>query len=168
MDKFCVSYDASILTPSSGFCIKISLIFLSSAISLADSEDAILFFSYSGSTRDMCDTLNIVSQRNVPVILITHFPKSAGAELATVVLQCGYNESPLQSGSVAAKVGQLFIYSQSIKYCTCYNKKECANLTHPFIVRILFTCFNCLLKSLCDFQRTCDRSAYHDRPYTCL
>lgn len=58
----------------------------------------------------MCDTLNIASQRNVPVILITHFPKSAGAELATVVLQCGYNESPLQSGSVAAKVGQLFIY----------------------------------------------------------
>ena len=109
MDKFCVSYDASILTPSSGFCIKNSLIFLSSAISLADSEDAILFFSYSGSTRDMCDTLNIASQRNVPVILITHFPKSADAELATVVLQCGYNESPLQSGSVAAKVGQLFI-----------------------------------------------------------
>ena len=77
VDNFCLSYDASILTPSSGFCIKISLIFLSSAISLADSEDAILFFSYSGSTRDMCDTLNIASQRNVPVILITHFPKSA-------------------------------------------------------------------------------------------
>ena len=57
----------------------------------------------------MCDTLNIASQRNVPVILITHFPKSAGAELATVVLQCGYNESPLQSGSVTAKVGPLFI-----------------------------------------------------------
>ena len=109
VDNFCLSYDASILTPSSGFCIKISLIFLSSAISLADSEDAILFFSYSGSTRDMCDTLNIASPRHVPVILITHFPKSAGAELATVVLQCGYNESPLQSGSVAAKVGQLFI-----------------------------------------------------------
>ena len=77
-----------------------------SAIAIADSKDAILFFSYSGSTRDMCDTLQIASSRHVPVILITHFPKSAGAEFASVVLQCGYNESPLQSGSVAAKVGQ--------------------------------------------------------------
>ena len=67
-----------------------------SAIAMADSEDTILFFSYSGSTRDMCDTLQIASSRHVPVILITHFPKSAGAEFASVVLQCGYNESPLQ------------------------------------------------------------------------
>ena len=62
-----------------------------SAIAMADSKDAILFFSYSGSTRDMCDTLQIASSRHVPVILITHFPKSAGAEFASVVLQCGYN-----------------------------------------------------------------------------
>ena len=38
-----------------------------------------------------------------------------------------------QSGSVTAKVGQLFIYNHSIKYCTCYNKKGCATLTHPFL-----------------------------------
>ena len=63
VDKFCLSYDASILTPSSGFCTKNSL----------------------------------------------------------------------QSGSVTAKVGRLFIYSHSIKYCTCYNKKGCATLTHPFL-----------------------------------
>ena len=94
-----------------------------SAISLADSEDAILFFSYSGSTKDMCDTLNIASQRGVPVILITHFPKSAGAEFATVVLQCGCNESPLQSGSVAAKVGQLFIID-CLFYGFCCQKPE--------------------------------------------
>ena len=80
-----------------------------SAIAMADSEDAILFFSYSGSTKDMYDPLQIASNRHIPVILITHFPKSAGAEFASVVLQCGYNESPLQSGSVAAKVGQLFL-----------------------------------------------------------
>ena len=59
-----------------------------SAIAMADSEDTILFFSYSGSTKDMCDTLQIASNRHVPVILITHFPKSAGAEFASVVLDC--------------------------------------------------------------------------------
>lgn len=33
-----------------------------SAIAMADSEDAILFFSYSGSTKDMYDPLQIASQ----------------------------------------------------------------------------------------------------------
>ena len=94
-----------------------------SATSLADSQDAILFFSYSGSTKDMCDTLSIAVQRKIPVILITHFPKSAGAEFATVLLQCGYNESPLQSGSVAAKVGQLFLID-CLFYGFCSMKPE--------------------------------------------
>ena len=94
-----------------------------SAIAMADSKDAILFFSYSGSTRDMCDTLQIASSRHVPVILITHFPKSAGAEFASVVLQCGYNESPLQSGSVAAKVGQLFLID-CLFYGYCSQKPD--------------------------------------------
>lgn len=98
-----------------------------SAISMADHNDAILFFSYSGSTKDMCDTLNIASQRNVPVILITHFPKSIGAELATVVLQCGYNESPLQSGSVAAKIGQLFLID-CLFYGFCCQKPEARSI----------------------------------------
>lgn len=94
-----------------------------SATALAEPEDAILFFSYSGSTKDMCDTLSIASQKGIPVILITHFPKSAGTEYATVVLQCGYNESPLQSGSVAAKVGQLFLID-CLFYGYCSLKPE--------------------------------------------
>ena len=64
-----------------------------SAIAMADSKDAILFFSYSGSTRDMCDTLQIASSRHVPVILITHFPKlgeavekRAHASIAMIIL----------------------------------------------------------------------------------
>ena len=86
-------------------------------------EDVAVVFSYSGSTKDMCDTLSIASQRGVPVILVTHFPKSAGAEFATVVLQCGCNESPLQSGSVAAKVGQLFLID-CMFYGFCCHKPE--------------------------------------------
>lgn len=79
------------------------------ATSLASPEDVILFFSYSGSTRDMEDIMNIAQERQIPIILITHFPKSRAAEFATVVLLCGYNESPLQSGSIAAKIGQMFL-----------------------------------------------------------
>ena len=76
---------------------------------LATSEDAILFFSYSGSTRDLQEVLHLAKERSIPVILITHFPNSPAAELADVVLLCGYNESPLQSGSISAKMGQLFL-----------------------------------------------------------
>ena len=71
--------------------------------------DALLYFSYSGATKDMLDTLKLANKNGAKTILITHFPKSPGAVLADVVLRCGANESPLQLGSVAAKVAQLFL-----------------------------------------------------------
>ena len=43
-------------------------------IALATSKDVILFFSYSGSTKDMEDIMNIAKARGIPIILITHFP----------------------------------------------------------------------------------------------
>ncbi|MDO5134555.1 MAG: MurR/RpiR family transcriptional regulator [Eubacteriales bacterium] len=81
----------------------------SMAVALSSPRDVILFFTYSGATRDMDDILQIARDKGIPVILITHFPRSRAAELATVVLLCGYNESPLQSGSIPAKVGQMFL-----------------------------------------------------------
>ena len=72
-------------------------------------RDAVLFFSYSGATRDMMETLQVAREQGAAVILITRFPKSPGGALADVVLRCGANESPLQLGSVAAKLAQLFL-----------------------------------------------------------
>ena len=71
--------------------------------------DTILFFSYSGSTRDMMDILPDASKRGVKVILITHFPHCEAASYADVVLLCGSNEGPLQMGSIAAKIAQLYL-----------------------------------------------------------
>lgn len=75
----------------------------------ADPEDVILYFSYSGSTVDMMHTLGIARKNGAGVVLITRFPKSPGAELADAVLQCGADESPLQLGSVAAKIAQMYL-----------------------------------------------------------
>ena len=72
-------------------------------------DDAVLFFSYSGATKDMMETLSVVRQQKAKTILITRFPRSPGAQLADVVLQCGSNESPLQHGSVPARIAQLFL-----------------------------------------------------------
>ena len=92
-------------------------------IALASPKDVILFFSYSGSTKDMEDIMNIAKDRNVPIILVTHFPKSRAAEFADVILLCGYNESPLQSGSIAAKAGQLFLI-ECLFYGFCKRNPE--------------------------------------------
>jgi DNA-binding MurR/RpiR family transcriptional regulator len=95
------------------------------AAALSTPQDAILFFSYSGSTKDMEDVLCLAKDRGTPIILITHFPKSRASEFASVVLLCGYNESPLQSGSVAAKVGQLFLID-CLFYGFCKKNPESA------------------------------------------
>lgn len=76
---------------------------------LMEEGDVILFFSYSGSTRDLQDILGVAKKRNVKVILISRFPKSPGGQLADVVLQCGANESPLQAGSATARIAQLVV-----------------------------------------------------------
>lgn len=72
-------------------------------------RDAVLFFSYSGSTRELMDLLPLVRERGAGVVLITRFPKSPAAAFADIILQCGSNELPLQHGSVPARMSQLFL-----------------------------------------------------------
>lgn len=81
------------------------------AISAAmmEPEDVIMFFSYSGSTRAMMETLQIARERQGKVILVTRFPNAPGAALSDIVLQCGANENPLQSGSIAARIAQMYL-----------------------------------------------------------
>lgn len=72
-------------------------------------KDVVIYFSYSGSTKDLVDVMKIARERGAKTILITRFPKSPGAALADVVLECGAQEGPLQMGSIAARIGQLFL-----------------------------------------------------------
>lgn len=79
------------------------------AITQAGPGDVILYFSYSGATRDLVEAAGLVRERGAKLILVTRFPKSPGAALADVVLRCGSHESPLQLGSVAARIAQLYL-----------------------------------------------------------
>lgn len=72
-------------------------------------SDLVIYFSYSGSTKELLKNLQIVRDRKARVILITRFPKSPGAAYADIVLQCGSREGPLQGGSVAARIAQLYL-----------------------------------------------------------
>lgn len=72
-------------------------------------QDVVLMFSYSASTKDLVELLKIVKDRGATSILITRFPKSPGAIYADIILQCGAKEGPLEFGSIAARVAQLFL-----------------------------------------------------------
>ena len=72
-------------------------------------DDCVLYFSYSGSTQDVADSISVAKSRSAKVILVTRFPKSPGAMQADVVLLCGAKESPLEHGSVEARISQLYL-----------------------------------------------------------
>lgn len=71
--------------------------------------DLVIYFSYSGSTKELIKNLQIIRDRKARIILVTRFPKSPGAAYADIVLQCGSREGPLQGGSVAARIAQLYL-----------------------------------------------------------
>ena len=77
--------------------------------SLMNEADVVLFVSYSGATRDMMETLRTAKAAGAKVILLTHYEDSPGASLADVVLRCGAQESPLDSGSIPIKVAVLYV-----------------------------------------------------------
>lgn len=103
------------------------------AAAMMEPDDVIMFFSYSGATRAMMETLEIARSRKGKVILVTRFPNAPGAELSDIVLQCGANENPLQSGSVAARIAQMYLmdvlfseYSRRNLLRTRYNRAKIA------------------------------------------
>lgn len=79
------------------------------AASLLTEHDTIWFFSYSGATKDMVEILSLARERGAGIIVVTRYAKSPATQYADVVLICGSNESPLQSGTVVAKVAQLMV-----------------------------------------------------------
>ena len=80
-----------------------------SAAATMGQRDMIVLFSYSGSTTGGVQVLELAKSRGIATVLITRYPKSPAARLADVVLRCGSNEGPFQSGSVPAKIAQLVV-----------------------------------------------------------
>ena len=77
--------------------------------SLLGPKDVVLFFSFSGTTKELIEIGKLLQGTGAKMILVTRFPNSLGAAYADIVLICGVNETPKSEGSVAAKIGQLFI-----------------------------------------------------------
>ena len=61
------------------------------------------------TARDLLETLRTAKANGAKIILITHYEDSPGAKLADIVLLCGAQESPLDSGSIPIKVAVLYV-----------------------------------------------------------
>lgn len=71
--------------------------------------DVVVGLSVSGSTKDTIDSLSVARDNGATVIAITFYARSPITKLADVVLVSGGKESPLEGGSLAAKISQLFV-----------------------------------------------------------
>jgi DNA-binding MurR/RpiR family transcriptional regulator len=79
------------------------------AASLLCSDDLVFIFSYSGATKDSIHVARQAKNAGAKIVCITHFMKSPLTALTDEVLLCGAKESPLDGGSMAVKMGQLFL-----------------------------------------------------------
>ncbi|HEU5141316.1 MAG TPA: MurR/RpiR family transcriptional regulator, partial [Bacillales bacterium] len=72
-------------------------------------DDVAIGISVSGSTHDTVNTLKIARDNGAFVIAITYYLRSPITKLADIVLPGGEKESPLEGGSLAAKISQLYV-----------------------------------------------------------
>lgn len=79
------------------------------AASLASKRDLFIFLSYSGATKDNIYVAQIAKEAGAKIVCITHYKKSPLTEFAGAVLLCGSKEGPLEGGTMAAKISQLYL-----------------------------------------------------------
>ena len=72
-------------------------------------EDVVLYFSYSGATHEVMAAAETIRSRGAKLILVTRFLNSPASAYADTVLLCGPNEQPMQFGSTAALIAQLYV-----------------------------------------------------------
>ena len=78
-------------------------------LSTLSEEDVVLYFSYSGATHEVLEAAELIRGRGAKLVLITRFLNSPASAYADAVLLCGPNEQPLQFGSSAALMAQLYV-----------------------------------------------------------
>ncbi len=95
------------------------------AASTATEDDLFFIISYSGSTKDNILVAKLAKQSGAKVVCISHYRKSPLTAYADITLLCGADVTPLDGGSMAAKIGQLYLLD--LLYQEYYNRnyKEC-------------------------------------------
>ena len=81
-------------------------------------DDVVLYFSYSGATHELLEAAELIRARGAKLILVTRFLNAPASTFADAVLLCGPNERPLEFGSTAALMSQLYVVDVLVaEYC---------------------------------------------------
>lgn len=93
--------------------------------STASPTDMILIISYSGATKDNIYVAKLAKRAGARVAAITHFKKSPLTAYTDAILLCGADEGPMEGGSMAGKMGQLYLIDLLFKLFYTRNYEEC-------------------------------------------
>jgi DNA-binding MurR/RpiR family transcriptional regulator len=72
-------------------------------------NSVVIAISLTGSTKDIVDTVKIAKEKKSSVIVLTNYVKSPLTKYADYILLTSVKESPLDSGSLVAKITQLYL-----------------------------------------------------------
>jgi len=88
-------------------------------------EDLVIIISYSGATKDSIHVAQEAKKAGAGIACITRFRKSPLTVYSDATLLCGANESPLDGGSMAVRMGQLYLIDVLYQEYYYKNQKEC-------------------------------------------
>ena len=83
------------------------------------------YFLYSGATKDSIHVAQEAKKAGAGIACITRFRKSPLTVYSDATLLCGANESPLDGGSMAVRMGQLYLIDVLYQEYYYKNQKEC-------------------------------------------
>lgn len=72
-------------------------------------DSVVIAISLTGSTKDIVHTVKIAKEKKATVIVLTNYIKSPLAKYSDYILLTSVKESPLDSGSLVAKITQLYL-----------------------------------------------------------
>lgn len=107
------------------------------AASTMSSEDALVVFSLTGNTTDICEAVLVAKDRGVKIIAITSYPHSQLAKLSDIVLQTSAKEEIINGGRIIGLLSQLFVLDHLKREYTARHPEDISRLKEHLAKTIL-------------------------------
>ncbi|WP_068268071.1 MurR/RpiR family transcriptional regulator [Caviibacter abscessus] len=104
--------------------------------STTTSNDLIIVISLSGETIDLIYPLNVAKNNNCKIIAITNYIMSPIAKMADICLLTAGKETPLNGGSLIAKISQLYLIDIIATAYAIKNMKNATNAKEKIAIAV--------------------------------
>ena len=99
-------------------------------------KDVLIVLTRTGATINGINLLRHARECGVPTVLVTRFPQSPAAEFADVILRTGYDESPLEFGTVPGRLATLMVAEMLLSEYYSRNRAECEKYSRRMVESI--------------------------------